>query len=289
MQALYERIDIRLVHGVGFLLIIAVIVGFFLPRAARVTVPTIASNVMKEAFRRRIIYLLPAGIILLFLAGSFLSTQVSPGDEDKMVKDSAMASLFVMTILLGIFLSVQLIPTEVERRTVYIILSKPVKRYHFVAGKFLGVLGVIGLMTLVTGAVLIGLVYLRTQVWAPEMIFAMFSAVVISAVLSALVITTSTVSSMMLTVFVAFVLYFLGSIQSSLENIARHTEVPVQQLAIQLVSVILPNFENWDTRLRVLDEIMPPLPLLSGILLHASVYTIVVLAFGMLFFNEREV
>ena len=284
-----ERFPWFVVHGVGYLLILIVVLAFFASRTSRAVVPTIASNVMKEAFRHRVPYLLPAAIILLFLAGAYLTTQISPGDEDKMVKDTAMASLFVMAVLLAIFLSVQLIPTEVERRTVYTVLSKPVKRYHFVAGKFLGVVGVVSMTVLVTGAVLLALVRLRIGMWAPEMIFGMFSAVMISSVLSALVITTSTVASMMLTVFVAFVLYFLGSIQSSLENIARHTDVKIQQIAVHFVSMLLPNFENWDTRVRVLEEILPSRALLSGILLHGLIYTLAVLALGMLFFNEREV
>ena len=107
----------------------------------------IALNTYREAVRQKILYALVLFTIVLILFSLFLG-QLTLGADTKIIKDMGLASLMLLGALMSIFMGVGLVFKEMERRTIYTILSKPVSRAEFILGKFLGLAVTIALMAL---------------------------------------------------------------------------------------------------------------------------------------------
>lgn len=98
---------------------------------------TIARNTFKETIRDKILYAILA-FAFLFLASTYFLGSISLGEDIKVVKDLGLAGIYIFSIIIAVFLGTSLIYKELEKRTLYIIISKPVTFIDFVVGKFLG-------------------------------------------------------------------------------------------------------------------------------------------------------
>src|SRR5438034_8112913 len=97
----------------------------------------ISSLTLKEAIRNKILYLLFFFAIVLIVF-SWITGQLTVGDELKIIKDIGQSSIHFFGVLITIFIGMGLIFREMEKRTIYLILSKPVSRTQFLLGKFTG-------------------------------------------------------------------------------------------------------------------------------------------------------
>src|SRR5262249_16640377 len=100
-------------------------------------VAAVAANTVREAIRSRLLYTLLGFGILLICAGVLLSS-LSYLETDRILQDVGFGAMRLFGVAIGLFVGVGLIHKEVERRTVYTILSKPISRGAFLLGKFFG-------------------------------------------------------------------------------------------------------------------------------------------------------
>ena len=100
-------------------------------------ISTVAINVFRESVRDRVPYNLVLFSVLL-IASSYLLGQLTAGQDVKIVKDLGLAAISVFGLFIAIFIGIGLVSKEVERRSIYALLSKPVSRPQFIAGKYLG-------------------------------------------------------------------------------------------------------------------------------------------------------
>ncbi len=104
----------------------------------------IAANTMREAIRNKVLYTLLFFAILLIATGVLLST-LSYIERERILQDVGLAAIRLFGAAIAIFLGVGLIHKEVDRRTIYTILSKPISRAEFLLGKYLGLVATIWL------------------------------------------------------------------------------------------------------------------------------------------------
>src|SRR5262245_63757882 len=97
----------------------------------------IALNTFREAIRNRILYLLLVFAVALILCAQALSL-MTVGSEEKIIKDFGLATIDVFGVLTAVLLGIGLVSREIERRTVYVLLAKPIHRAEFVLGKYAG-------------------------------------------------------------------------------------------------------------------------------------------------------
>ncbi|TFG93069.1 MAG: hypothetical protein E4H11_08685, partial [Myxococcales bacterium] len=97
----------------------------------------IAANTVREAVRSRLLYTLLFFAVLLICAGLLLSA-LSYVENDRILQDVGLGAMRLFGVAIALFVGVGLIHREVERRTVYTILSKPLSRAEFLLGKFAG-------------------------------------------------------------------------------------------------------------------------------------------------------
>ena len=97
----------------------------------------VAGAVFKESVRDRV----PYGMVMfavLMIAASYLISQLTAGQDLKIIKDLGLAALSIFGLMMTVFIGISLVSKEVERRSIYALLSKPVTREEFLIGKYLG-------------------------------------------------------------------------------------------------------------------------------------------------------
>jgi len=144
----------------------------------------VATTTVREALRERLMYNL-AVFALLLTAGSLTVSQLTLGEQFRIIADIATSATQVFGTLIAVFLGVALVSRELDRRTCYAVLARPISRGAFVAGKYLGLVAVLGLnvavMALATAAVLAAY---GQYAWSPRAFAAAFTLVFVQVSLA---------------------------------------------------------------------------------------------------------
>ena len=114
----------------------------------------VAATTFQEAIRRKWMTALLAFAIVMLAVSTFF-TWMQPGSQQKFLRDYGLGFTIIMTLIAAVFLGVALIPPEIERRTIFTILSKPVTRLEFLLGKYLGLMMTLAVNLLVMGTIFI--------------------------------------------------------------------------------------------------------------------------------------
>src|SRR6186997_3131423 len=134
----------------------------------------VAWHVFKESVRDRVLYAIAAFAVLL-VAGSVLIGQITAGQDLKIIKDLGLATIEIAGALMTIFIGVGLVSREIDRRSIFSLLAKPLPRWEFIVGKYLGLVLTIAVNLWAMAAALY--VVLAFQLWmAPENIRASWTA-----------------------------------------------------------------------------------------------------------------
>ncbi|MDW8106514.1 MAG: ABC transporter permease [Armatimonadota bacterium] len=253
----------------------------------------IAGATFGEAIRKRILIV----ILLIALLIILISPAFGPFAGERGARTMIISFGFGVIQLAGTFIAIimctSMIPTEIERRTIYTILSKPVQRYQFVLGKFFGAVGTLAFMYL-----MMGIVFLIATRFAlgefdgrivPGLIMFFFQ----SSLLAAVVLFFSTFVSPLVNYFLSGGVFLLGNLLSSfLETIQRNPEVtPFTRIPVQILTLILPNFSNFNVQNPIINPeqvITDPVAYTVQTLAYALVYMTMLLVLSMLIFNQRE-
>src|SRR6185436_18426174 len=182
----------------------------------------IARNAFREAVRDRVLYNLVLFALLLIASAVFLG-ELSAGEEAKIIVDLGLSAMLLFGAFIAIFVGVGLVYKEIERRTLYAILSKPVGRGQFLVGKYLGLsLTLLVNVTVMGLGVTLALLYVRrgwhplaAQIW-PAILLIYFELLIITAV--ALVF--SSFSSPALSALLTFFVFIIGHFSTDLKALA---------------------------------------------------------------------
>lgn len=120
----------------------------------------IALNTFKEAVRNRILYILLLFAIIIMASGGIIS-DLSISSEDKIIKDLGVASINFFGLLIAIFVGIGLVYNEIDKKTLYTIVSKPIDRYQFILGKYFGLLLTVYVNVIIMTLFFIGSLYYR--------------------------------------------------------------------------------------------------------------------------------
>lgn len=247
----------------------------------------IARNTVSDALSRIVLQIILVFGIMFLIIGFFF-TFMTPGEEDKMLKDLGISAITVFGLLLAIYMGISLIQPEVERRTIYALLAKPVRRLEFMLGKYLGAVAVLALSVAVMGVVLVGALYVKQTVWSPSLLIGLVGIFFALMIMTALVMMISTFASSLMATFGGFLFWAIGYSQMFIKQLADHAENPVSRGLLLVLHAVLPNFTNLDLRLAVVDGTAIPVQLLAKMAAYGLGYTVVVMAVAGILFNERE-
>jgi ABC-type transport system involved in multi-copper enzyme maturation permease subunit len=248
----------------------------------------VAGITFAETRRRRI---LQAVILLaaLMLVGLLAITGLSPAEGEKAIISGGLDLMLLLGTVLAVFICAFLIPTDIDKRTVYTVLSKPIKRWEFVLGKYFGALAVLGLLIAIMLLVQIIVLLVTHSYFDFQIILAAALIYIGIAVFAASVMTISTIASSLTTVIAGFVLWMLGSIQSMAHSLIENNATGVSKIVLNFVGSLVVNLDRYNFRDTVADGMKIDLSLAGQALLYGVGYVIVALIIGSLLFNERQV
>jgi ABC-type transport system involved in multi-copper enzyme maturation permease subunit len=247
----------------------------------------IASNTFKEAIRDKIFYNLLIFALLVIVA-SVLIGYLSVGQSEKFIKDIGLAAISFFGVLTAILVGISLVHKEIDRRTVYTIISKPVHRYEFLLSKYFGLC-----LTLLVNVVVMTL-FLFIVVWwrgyAPS--FSLLKAVLLIffelTLLTSIALLFSTFSSPTLSAIFTLAIYVIGNLTSDLKEIGTATKSEFSRYLIDLCYYVLPNFSNFNIRTEAVHGVNISNTGIVIVLLYSLLYTGVVLFISILSFQRRE-
>jgi len=186
-------------------------------------VAAIARNTFREALRDRVLYLF-LGFAVLLLVCSKLFGLLTVGDEGKVIKDFGLAGIQLFTMLIAVMMSVLLISREVDSRTVYNILAKPVRRWQFLIGKYLGLLATVAVnLALMTAVLLlVTVVYLRE--FDAGLLFAAAMTLLEMALLTAFATLFAVLTRPMLGTVFTLAVFVIGHVAEDIWLLTQHVE-----------------------------------------------------------------
>src|SRR5687768_2108377 len=100
---------------------------------------TIAVSVFRESVRDKVLYNLVFFAVLL-ISASYLLSQLTAGQDIKIIKDIGLAAMSLFGLFIAVFIGIGLVSKEVEKRSIYSLLAKPISRHEFIIGKYIGLL-----------------------------------------------------------------------------------------------------------------------------------------------------
>ncbi|MBL8087758.1 MAG: ABC transporter permease [Chthonomonas sp.] len=258
---------------------------------------SIAATTVGEAIRRKVL------LIILFIGVLFVA--IAPGlqvlsarQEEAVLKGLTLGIIQLTSVVIAIVLTVYLIPNEIERRTIYTILSKPVLRAQFLLGKYLGAVAALALMmSLMTSVLLVvyavqnrggNMSALADLAKPPMMYFVQMS------LLAALAICLSTFVTPLVNFFLSGGLYLIGSLLSTVfQTMNENPNMPAfTKYFALIVSSILPNFAKFNVQNPIINpvsQIQNETQYYLAATGYGVIYIGVLLIIGMLIFEQREV
>jgi ABC-type transport system involved in multi-copper enzyme maturation permease subunit len=253
----------------------------------------VAVSVFKESVRDRVLYNLVVFAALL-IGTSYLIGQLTAGQDVKIIKDLGLAAIATFGLLIAVFIGIGLVWKEVERRSIYSLLSKPVRRHEFILGKYIGLaltlLVNVGVMTAAFYAVL---AYLGTQFPAaaatdPGMLRAIALIVVELLLVTAIALFFSTFSTPFLSAALTFGLWIIGHFNADLRNFESVVQSRTAGYLARGLYYLLPNFAAFDIKTQVVYALPVPASYIVTTTLYGMVYIALLLTAAVAVFARRD-
>jgi len=213
------------------------------------TILTIARNTFRENIRDKILYNLILFALIMILSSVALG-QLTLGHEEKVIVDIGLSAISIFGTLIAIFIGISLVYKELEKRTVYALLAKPVHRHEFILGKYLGLLCTLLVnVVIMTIGLILTLMY-HGGVGFPgylRLIPAVYLIFLSLALTTALALVFSTFSTPALSALFTFFIWVIGHFNGDLLEFGRLMKsVPLQRL-FRVLYYVLPNLSNFTT------------------------------------------
>jgi len=253
-------------------------------------VAAIARNAFREAVRDRVLYNLVVFALLLITGAIFLG-ELSAGQEAKIIVDLGLSAILLFGVFIAIFVGVGLVYKEIERRTLYAILSKPIGRGEFLLGKYLGLC-----LTLLVNVGIMGvglslaLIYVKRG-WNP-LVARIWPAILLLYVeliiLTGVAMLFSSFSSPALSALLTFFVFVIGHFSADLKLLSQSTPSMPARWFFAGLYYLLPNLANYNAITAAAHGLSPEPSFLITTIVYGVIYVGVLLAGTTLVFRRRN-
>jgi ABC-2 type transport system permease protein len=247
----------------------------------------ITINTFKETIRDRVLAVIVV-FALIMIAGALWLGSISLGEQGRMMKDFGLVAVTGFGLIVAVFVAAGLVHKEVEKRTVFVLFSKPVGRGNFIAGKFVGLCGTMA-------AVLGGMgVFLFAMVWAVgggpsgTVLLAVLMIYVQLLAVMAVTIFFSTLGSAILASVLGICVFVAGQLSHNVLALTRLGKNPVTEVFSWVVYVVIPNFSAVDVKAGAVGEQTLAWSQVGLWTAYLLAYVVVALALSAVIFRRRE-
>jgi ABC-type transport system involved in multi-copper enzyme maturation permease subunit len=248
---------------------------------------TIANQTLIEARRNRVFYSVFLFALIVIL-NSVIFTEVTVTTMDRVLKDVGLAAINVFALALTIFTGVGIINREIDRKSIYTVLAKPISRLGYILGKYLGLLTII----LVTStAMFLGLLLVmkgyKTDI-RPGIFLGFFGIVLEVLVLGAIAVLCSSFTTSFVSAFICAAVYISGHLAPEFLHAVRKSDSAIGRALGQGVYYLLPNLERFNFKYQATYDLTIAPGALASVILFAVAYAGAALLGGVVIFSRRD-
>jgi ABC-type transport system involved in multi-copper enzyme maturation permease subunit len=249
----------------------------------------VALNTFREAVRDRILYNLVV-FALLMIGASLLLGQITIGVERQLLINLGLTAISAFGILIAIFIGIGLVSKEIDKRTIYTVLTRPIERWEFIVGKYFGL---VGTLTVNTGFMTLGffaaLLYLARSFQRNDLyIFVAIYFILLSLmIITAVTLLFSSFSTPIESAVLSFGLVVAGSFNEDLRGFAAMSHGPMHYLVLAS-SYVVPNLSALNVIAGVANGNAVPTNLLLINTGYAITYVAAVVCGASLIFQYRN-
>jgi Cu-processing system permease protein len=264
------------------------------------SIRAVALAVFKESVRDRV----PYGLVLfsvVLMGAAFLMSRLTAAQDLKVIKDLGMATMNVIGLLIALFIGTGLVAKEVERRSIYAVLAKPLTRTSFLLGKFAGLVLTLAVnLALMSVAFYAMLLYqeMSTIDWVQQgwrapardllLLVPIGLTLVQLTLVTAVALLFSTFSSPLLAVLLTLGVWVAGHFSADLRNFEAAVDAPAAGAIARGVYYLLPNLSALDVKNQVVHGLPIAWPALGAALAAATAYIALVLTVAAAVFTRRD-
>jgi Cu-processing system permease protein len=249
----------------------------------------IAFNTFREAVRDRVLYNL-VFFVLLLVASAPLLGRISAGVQRVLLVNLSLTAISIFGVVISIFVGISLVSKEIERRTLYPVLSRPVGRGEFIVGKYLGLAGTLFVNTMAMSTGFYAALFLMTGQFTradANIAIAIYFVLLQFFIVIGLALLFSSFSTPLMSAIFALSMFVAGTFAGDLRDFAQMTHGPQGWLASS-ISYVIPNLASLNVITRVAHD-----QLISGALvgynsLYAALYSAVTVCGAVLIFSRRD-
>ena len=246
----------------------------------------IALNTFREAIRNRILYLLLVFAVALILCAQTLSL-LTVGSEEKIIKDFGLATIDLFGVLTAVLMGIGLVSREIERRTVYVLLSKPIHRAEFVLGKYAGLV-----LTLLVNTAIMALCFvlllLAKGIFDPGILVAIALLFLQFLLITAIAVLFSCLSNPIVSCILTLALYAVGHLLWSFDLLRARLAAPWARALCAGLQRLLPDLTPFDVKGQVVHGIPLPPGAVAYAFVYLALYGGAVLALACAAFQRKE-
>jgi Cu-processing system permease protein len=247
----------------------------------------IAQNTFRETVRDKILYSLLVFTVFLF-GLALLFGDLTVWEQDKLVTDMGLAAINLVGVIIAIFVGIGLVSKEIDRRTIYTVMARPISRTQFIVGKFCGLtltlLVNVGIMTVIL-LVLLWLTHVPVRV---SLVQAIQLICVELLIITAIAIFFSTFSSTTLSAIMTLGLYVIGHVTTDLRGIAQKGHSEMVKSMMTGIYYAFPNLELLNVKGQAARGVAIPLAYQLGVSGYGFIYACLLIVAACLVFERRD-
>lgn len=248
----------------------------------------VAQNTFRESVRDKVLY-----VLLFFAATAILGSKalgwISIGQDIKIMKDISLAAVLLFGVLISIFVGTTLVHKEIDKRTLYTILARPMRRYEFILGKYLGLAFLLGLVTVIM--TLGAAAYVTALGGTVGAVFFQAALLIYWELLliTAFAILLSSLTSPILGALVVFSIFVLGHATRVLIDLPPQFDATTAKQILKFTYYIVPNFSNFNIRAEAANGVPVAAAYVGWAMLYGVIYAALLLTLASFVFERKDV
>ncbi|HZJ55895.1 MAG TPA: ABC transporter permease subunit [Myxococcaceae bacterium] len=248
---------------------------------------TIANQTLTEARRNRVFYSVFLFALIVIL-NAVVFTEVTSTTMDRVLKDVGLAAINVFALALTIFTGVGIINREIDRKSIYTVLAKPISRFGYILGKYLGLLTIIlATSTIMFVGLLLVMKGYKTEIRAG--IFLGFFGILLEVVvLGAIAVLCSSFTTSFVSAFICAAVYISGHLSPEFLRAARKADSAVGRIAGETIYYLLPNLERFNLKYQATYDLTISGAALATVVTFALAYASAALMGAVIIFGRRD-
>jgi ABC-type transport system involved in multi-copper enzyme maturation permease subunit len=247
----------------------------------------VALATFRETVRRRV-FLVSIGFAMLIFFVPIVAIPLSSGQKETLVRDIGLSFIDIFGVVLAVLMSTSLVHDEIERRTIYSLLARPMRRRDYLVGKYLGLLLMSAANLGIMAAAFFAILAATLGVFDVSLLAAILLSFLQVSVVTAIALLLTTIATPLLAACMSMLIVFAGHLASDLRTFGERFCGPAGRFLTRAISYVLPGLESFDVKGEVVYAHGVSIGFVLLACAYAALYSALVILLSSALFERRE-